>query len=89
MATSSDMFRGRLSALMVDESRHVLPQVLDRIRAEEPDCIVYESMCVWGRIAVEVLNVPAMTLRPTYAMNERVFSMMARSEFRILHPCLK
>ncbi len=78
MATSSDMFRGRLSALMVDESRHVLPQVLDRIRAEEPDCIVYESMCVWGRIAVEVLNVPAMTLRPTYAMNERVFSMMAQ-----------
>ena len=78
MATSSDMFRGRLSALMVDESRHVLPQVLDRIRAEEPDCIVYESMCVWGRIAVEVLNVPAMTLRPTYAMDERVFSMMAQ-----------
>jgi MGT family glycosyltransferase len=78
MAPSSDMFRGRLPALMIDESRHVLPQVLDRIRAEEPDCIVYESMCVWGRIAVEVLNVPAMTLRPTYAMNERVFSMMAQ-----------
>ena len=48
MASSSDMFRGRLPALMIDESRHVLPQVLDRIRTEEPDCIVYESMCVWG-----------------------------------------
>jgi MGT family glycosyltransferase len=78
MVTSSDLLRGRLAAMMIDESRHVLPQVLDRIRAEKPDCIVYESMCAWGRIAVEVLNVPAMTLRPTYAMNERVFFMMAQ-----------
>jgi MGT family glycosyltransferase len=78
MVTSSDMFKGGLPTMMIDESRHVLPQVLGRIRAEEPDCIVYESMCVWGRIAVEVLKVPALTLRPTYAMNERVFSLMAQ-----------
>ncbi len=63
---------------MVNESRHVLPQVLDRIRAEQPDYIVYGSMCIWARIVTQVLNVPAIVLRMTYMMDERVFSIMRR-----------
>ncbi|HWS85163.1 MAG TPA: macrolide family glycosyltransferase [Ktedonobacteraceae bacterium] len=78
MATPSGMLGGGLPALMVDESRHVLPQVLDRIRAEQPDYIVYGAMCVWARIVTQVLNVSAITLRPTYVMNEHIFSMMAQ-----------
>ncbi len=73
---------GALPAMMVDESHHVLPQVLDRVRAEQPDVIVYEAMCAWAKIVTQILNVPAITLRPTYAMNERanVFSMIAQQQ---------
>jgi UDP:flavonoid glycosyltransferase YjiC (YdhE family) len=53
-----------------EESRLVLPQVLDRIRMDTPDVIVHEPVCVWTRIVVQTLQVPAISLRPTYAMNE-------------------
>lgn len=75
---ASDTMEDRLPVLMVDESCHVLPQVLDRIRAEEPDYIVYDNMCVWARIVIQVLNVPAINLRPTYVLNEHMFAMMAQ-----------
>ena len=67
---------------MVDESRHVLPQVFDRIRAEQPAYIVYGTMCMWARIVIKVLNAPAIALRPTYAINEHfdIFSTMARKQ---------
>jgi len=78
MATTSDLVGGGLPVIIVDESRHVLPQVLDRIRAEQPDYIVYGDMCVWARIVAQVLNVPTITMRPTYVMNEHIFSMMAQ-----------
>jgi MGT family glycosyltransferase len=61
---------GGLPKLMVDESRHVLPQILDRIRAEQADVIVYEPFCIWTRIVASSLKVPAITLCPIYAANE-------------------
>ncbi len=59
-----------MSMRMAEECRKVLPQVLDRIRADQPDVIVYGAWCVWARIVVQVLQKPAVSLRPTYAMNE-------------------
>ena len=53
-----------------EEARHVLPQVLDHLRTDAPDIIVYEPFGVWPRIAASVLQRPAIALRPTYAMNE-------------------
>jgi len=35
-------------------------------------------MCVWARIVTQVLNVPAISFRPTYVMNEHMFAMMAQ-----------
>jgi MGT family glycosyltransferase len=60
----------RMSPMLGEESRLVLPQVLDRIRADTPDVIVHEPVCLWTRIVVQLLRVPAISLRPTYAMNE-------------------
>jgi MGT family glycosyltransferase len=56
-------------ALLVKESLHVLPQVLERIHAEQPDCLVYDHMCLWGHIVVQMLNVPAIAWYPFYVMN--------------------
>lgn len=65
--------------VMVEECRHVLPQVLDRIRVEQPDVIVYEASCLWARIVIQVLKMPAITVCSTYAVNEHVnmFSLLA------------
>lgn len=59
-----------MSPMLGEESRLVLPQVLDRMRADAPDVMVHEPVCVWTRIVVQTLQVPAISLRPTYAMND-------------------
>jgi MGT family glycosyltransferase len=62
---ASDLPRS-LPDLLVKESRQVLPQILERMRAEQPDCLVYDRLCVWGNIVAQVLNVPAIALHTTY-----------------------
>ncbi len=65
-----------LPFMMVDESARVLPQVLESIRAEEPDYILYDMMCLWGKIVARALHIPVILFRPSYAANER-FNMAA------------
>ena len=60
---------GLLPARMAGESRHVLPQVLEAVRAERPDYAVYDPMCLWGRMAAQLLGIPAISFRPTVANN--------------------
>jgi len=60
---------GMLPARMPGESRHVLPQVLEVLRAERPDYVVYDPMCLWARMAAQILKIPAVTFRPTMAIN--------------------
>ena len=60
-----------LPFMMVDESANVLPQVLESIRAEQPDYILYDMMCMWGKIVARALHIPAILFRPSYAANER------------------
>jgi MGT family glycosyltransferase len=74
-----------LPLMMAQECRHVLPQVLDRIHADQPDVIVYEAWCLWARIVVQVLQKPAVSLRPTYAMNEHFNMLSLRAQFSDQH----
>ncbi len=60
---------------LLEDMRYVPPQVIDRIRAEQPDVIVYDFMCVWARTVIDELHVPAVATRATYASNEH-FNMM-------------
>ncbi|MBV9453770.1 MAG: hypothetical protein JOZ19_06570 [Rubrobacter sp.] len=55
---------------MMTDSLRLIPRLIDRVRAEEADYIVYGSMCLWGRALAELLGLPAVALIPTYAMNE-------------------
>ncbi|TWH70704.1 4-hydroxybenzoate 3-monooxygenase [Micromonospora olivasterospora] len=57
----------RLAAAAVE----VLPGVLDGVRELGPDTVVvYDQLCVWGRLVAEVAGVPAAMLCTTYASNE-------------------
>ena len=53
-----------------DESEReplVIPQVLERIRAERADVILYDPMCLWARLVAQILHVPAILLNSAYA----------------------
>ena len=52
-----------LPVYMLDESLFVIPQILDSIQAEQPDCIVYDTLCLTGRLLAEILHVPAVQSR--------------------------
>jgi MGT family glycosyltransferase len=60
-----------LPILMIDESLFVMPQILESVRAERPDCIVYDPMCFSGRFIAEVLQLPAVMTRPTFVPHEQ------------------
>ena len=70
-ASSSGKLVG-LPMYMLDESLFVLPQILESIRAEQPDCIVYETMCLTGRLAAEILHVPAVNFRMIFAFPQQL-----------------
>lgn len=59
-----------LPALMIGESRKLLPSLLEAVRAEAPEYVVYDPMCLWGRIISQVLKLPAAISCPSYATNE-------------------
>jgi MGT family glycosyltransferase len=61
---------GTLPLLLTEESRYVLPGVLEQIRADRPDYILYVPMSMWSRIAVQVLGIPAILLHPSYVTND-------------------
>jgi MGT family glycosyltransferase len=60
---------------MLADMQSVPTQVIDRIRAEQPDAIIYDFMCVWAKTVIDELQVPAIAVRATYASNEH-FSLM-------------
>ncbi len=75
--SAADMMRNSSNLMplrMVDEATSVLSQIIDDVRAEKPAFIVYDAMCLFGKILARSLHVPAILLRPSYAANEH-FSM--------------
>lgn len=70
-ATSSGKLVG-LPMHMLDEALFVIPQILDSIRDEQPDCLVYETMCLSGRLVAEILHIPAVNFRMIFAFSKRL-----------------
>jgi MGT family glycosyltransferase len=76
--SASDMSRNALNIMplrMLDEATSVLPQIIEEVRAEQPDCILYDMMSLTGKILARSLHVPAILLRPSYAANEQTSVM--------------
>ena len=71
-----------LPLMRIKESQNVLPQVLERIGMEQADFILYDSLCLWGRIAALALHLPAILLCPTYPQNKHSHFMRRQPEFK-------
>lgn len=49
-----------LSVAMLWCTKHFLPDLLPRVRALKPDYVVHDSLCLWGKIIAEKLNIPGI-----------------------------
>jgi NDP-glycosyltransferase len=61
----------RIPLELTAHSRRVLGPLLARLRDDPPDLLLYDALCVWGRLAAEALPEPAAMLCTTYAMSPR------------------
>lgn len=50
-----------------------VPKLIDAVRAEKPDYIVHDSLCLWGKIVAHVLRVPAIASIATAAFSPASF----------------
>lgn len=56
---------------LVKECSIVVPNVLRDLDTEaKPDAIIYGQMALWGRILAQILEIPAVLIRPTFASNK-------------------
>ncbi|HEX8620259.1 MAG TPA: nucleotide disphospho-sugar-binding domain-containing protein [Thermoanaerobaculia bacterium] len=49
-----------------------IPQIIDQVREFEPDYIVHDSLCIWGRVIAHVLQIPAICSVHTPAFRWRL-----------------
>ncbi|RTL43651.1 MAG: glycosyl transferase [Candidatus Melainabacteria bacterium] len=60
-----------INSNLVKECSIVVPNVLQDLNTEaKPDAIIYGQMALWGRMLAQILQIPAVLLRPTFASNE-------------------
>lgn len=57
-------------------------EMLERVRKEQPDCIVYDAMHLWARTVAEALRIPAVLSCPSFVANE-VFNPL-KDHFNLL-----
>ena len=53
--------------LQAQMSEKMVEMLLEPMRAEQGDVLVYDGLCLWGRVVGKVLDIPAVQLRPSYA----------------------
>lgn len=65
--------RGGLYSVMAwltEIAERILPGLVERLRADEPNYLVVDSMCIWGRYAAEILGKRAATIASVFVPNE-------------------
>ena len=72
-----------LPVRFMKEALNIIPQLIDWVRELKPDVILYDSMCITGRLIGEALHIPVISLHASYAANE-TFSL--GKEFPISTP---
>jgi MGT family glycosyltransferase len=53
---------------MVYQARQVVPQLVAALRALKPDCLVYNTLSLWPRLAARILEIPAVGFRPFHGL---------------------
>ncbi|MDX1665414.1 MAG: glycosyltransferase, partial [Candidatus Promineifilaceae bacterium] len=55
-----------VTLFLLAESERLLPFTLDELRREEPDVVVFDSICLWGMQAAHLLRLPSVSSISTF-----------------------
>ncbi len=55
-----------------------IPQLVEEIKKEKPDCIMHDNISPWGKIIAQATHIPAICLTTSAAYKKRVFLRFPR-----------
>jgi MGT family glycosyltransferase len=56
-----------LPFLMAQKAPRIVPELIDRLRSINPDCIIFNTMLLWVKLAAKILRLPAIGFRPFHS----------------------
>jgi UDP:flavonoid glycosyltransferase YjiC (YdhE family) len=59
---------------LIETTERILPALLARVRAAEPDYLLVEAHAVWGNLLAQVLRIPTITLCSMFAINDALIT---------------
>jgi MGT family glycosyltransferase len=57
----------RFASILIHTAQEALPTLLAETSASQPDYVIYDSLCIWGRCVAESLRLPAVASISTLA----------------------
>jgi len=73
----SNLFEGLV--LNLEMTLDKLDHNLEAIRRENPDYIIHDSLCTWGKHIASILGIPAINLMHSYPITESSISLNAQT----------
>ncbi len=76
--------------MLIDMTQLLTPYMMEELRREQPDLIIYDSTCAWGYLTARTLGIPSICLITTFVLEGSdgaiPFGAIARHLFHaILH----
>jgi MGT family glycosyltransferase len=78
----------RVTALLLKATEALLPALLDELRRERPDLIVFDSTALWGRMAATLLGVRAAGSITTFVFDLKTGGVTLRDVLALLRQAL-
>ena len=77
-----------VTLFLLQESARLLPFVLNELRREQPDLVLYDSICLWGMQAARLLKLPTAASITTFVQEGVKGIMTVRDFFYIVRHAL-
>ena len=74
----------RISVLVTRKTEVLLPFVLDELKREQPDLVVFDALALWGKMATTLLNLRSAASIPLFVYEGAQEAQMAPREFLML-----
>lgn len=57
-----------LMARSGEVTERLLPSLIEAVRAEQPDCLMLDAMCFWGKLLQQITGLPAISIYTTFVL---------------------
>ncbi len=61
-----------LVTFILKHAKQLVPQLLEEVKREQPDCIIHDSLNLWGKIIGKKTNLPTVCFSPTFIMTPQI-----------------